>query len=110
MSKMNLKIKNFSEFEEAVKELTDSYLKLKDLFANQKRNAEKVNQTDVWTGASQDAMYNKYKMLNDNYDPIEYSLELYIKFLNKSKEDYLLINQAIAKNVDEFEKSLDVNS
>ena len=107
---MNLKIKNFSEFEEAVKELTDTYMKLKDLFANQKRNAEKVNQTDVWTGASQDAMYSKYKMLNDNYDPIEYSLELYIKFLNKSKEDYLLINQAIAKNVDEFEKSLDVNS
>lgn len=110
MSKMNLQIKNFSEFEEVVRELTLSYEKMKDIFANQKANAEKVNETDIWTGEAQRAMYEKYNTLNGNYSPIEYSLDVYIKFLNKAKEDYRLMNEAIAKNADEFAESLDVNS
>ena len=109
MSNQNLKINNFAEFEETISELTESYKKMQDVFANQKKNAEKVNETDTWTGKAQRSMFEKYKALNGNYDPIEYSLDLYIKFLNKTKEDYRLVNEEIAKNVDEFAQSLDVD-
>ncbi len=110
MSNQNLKINNFSEFEETITELTNSYMKLKDVFANQKQNAEKVNATDTWTGQAQRSMYEKYKILNGNYDPIENSLDIYIRFLNKTKEDYRLVNEEINKNVEEFAENLDVNS
>ena len=110
MSNQNLKINNFAEFEETITLLTESYNKMKDVFDKQRKNAEKVNETDTWTGRAQKSMYGKYKALNDNFAPIEYSLDLYIKFLNKTKEDYRLANEEIAKNVDEFAQSLDVNS
>ena len=106
----NLKIVSFAEFSEAIDELTEEYIKLKDIFRNQKKNAEKINETDTWTGEAQRAMYAKYMELNSNYDPIEYSLEVFIKFLIKTRDDYTLISKAIEKNIEDFAETLDVVS
>ncbi len=103
-------ITNSAEFEEVIQSLERSYGKIKDLFANERKNVEEINATDTWTGKSQKVVYDKYKLLNSNYGPIEYSLELYIKFLKKTLEDYKLMEREISRNIDEMEKSLDVNS
>ena len=49
-------------------------------------------------------------MLNDNYSHIEYSLELYIKFLKKSLEDYIRLNAEFTNNMEETAEALDVVS
>lgn len=105
-----IKIVSFAKYLETVRELREQHERLKSLFENQRRNAEKVNETDTWTGRAQRAMYEKYLELNGNYAPIEYSMGVFIDFLRKTADDYMLINQAIERNIDSFIESLDVNS
>ena len=103
-------ITNSQQFQEVIDSLEQSYNKLKDLFANQKRNAEEINGTETWTGATAEVMYEKYKKLSENFSPIEYSLEIYIKFLKKTLEDYTLMDKEINKNIDDIAQALDVES
>ena len=105
-----VEITDTNQFEEIINSFESSYNKIKDLFANQKQNAEKINATDVWTGATAEVMYNKYKLLSDNFGPIEFSLEVYIKFLKKTLEDYKRITQEIDRNINDISESLDVVS
>ncbi len=110
MNEKKLKIVSFAKYMETITALKEQQEKLKSLFQNQRRNAEKVNGTETWTGRAQRAMFEKYQELNANYDPIEYSVGIYIDFLRKTAEDYMLVNQAIERNIDTFIESLDVNS
>ena len=103
-------ITDSAQFEEVIRALEDSYNKVKDIFQSQKRNAEEINETDTWTGATAEVMYNKYKLLSDNFAPIEYSLDLYIKFLKKTLEDYKRAEEEIERNINDIEQSLDVIS
>ena len=98
------------QFQEVINSLEESYNKIKDLFANQRKNAEEINGTDTWTGTASEVTYGKYKQLTENFEPIEYSLELYIKFLKKTLEDYTLAEKEINRNIDDIAQSLDVNS
>lgn len=99
-----------AEYLEVVSELKASLKVLEDIFLRQKSNVEKINETNVWSGASSKALYSKYKLLNNNYDQISYSIDLYIKFLEKTLEDYKLLIKEQEKNIDAMESSLDVNS
>ena len=103
-------ITNSAQFQEVINNLEQSYGKIKDLFVNQKKNVEEINSTDTWTGATAEVMYGKYKLLTDNFEQIEYSLDLYIKFLKKTLEDYTLAEKVIDKNIDDLAQSLDVIS
>lgn len=103
-------ITNSAQFQEVINSLEQSFEKIKELFDNQKKNKEQINGTDTWTGATAEVMYEKYSQLAQNFEPIEYSLELYIKFLKKTLEDYTLAEQAINKDIDETAEALDVVS
>lgn len=110
MSNMNLVIKNYQEFEETLTELEDSLRKMEDVFDSQIKNTEKINRTEIWTGYSQSAMYDKLSTLNGNYEPIRNSLELYVRFLKKTKEDYRLMMEAQNANIEAAAEELTVNS
>lgn len=103
-------ITDSAQFQEVINSLETSYNKLKDVFANQKKNAEEINSTDTWSGAAAGVMYNKYKLLTDNFSPIENSLEIYIKFLKKTLEDYTRLEQEITRNMEEMASNMDVVS
>ena len=77
---------------------------------SQIQEQNRINETDTWSGKTAKVMYEKYKMLNDNYSHIEYSLELYIKFLKKSLEDYIRLNAEFTNNMEETAEALDVVS
>ncbi len=103
-------ITNSAQFQEVINSLEESFKKIEELFGNQKRNAEEINGTDTWTGATAEAVYEKYMKLSENFGPILYSLDLYIKFLKKTLEDYTLAEQEIDKNIDGVAQALDVIS
>ena len=48
--------------------------------------------------------------MQKNYEPICYSLDLYIRFLKKTLSDYKPMDEAINKNAEEMTQQLDVNS
>lgn len=103
-------ITDSAQFEGVISALEDSYNNIKDIFSKENTNVEKINGTDIWTGATAEAMYEKYKLLTQNFGPIEYSLDLYIKFLKKTLEDYKRAEEEISKNIDDISESLDVIS
>ncbi len=105
----DIEIKDPQAVYEVIKELKESQQVLKDIFGRQKTNVEKVNETEIWSGDAAQAFYRKYSMLNNNYNEIEYSVDLYIKYLEKVMEDYRLAGQAISKNIDEMAENLTVN-
>ena len=98
------------EFQEVINELEASLNALSNIFSRETKNAERINQTEIWSGDASKALYDKYTMLNKNYAQIEYSIDLYIKFLKKTLEDYLRLIQEQEKNIDAMANSLDVNS
>ena len=110
MSDSYIEIVSPEEMQEAIKQLKGSLRVLNDVFSSQKNNVERINKTDVWSGAAAEAMYEKYKQLNANYDPITYSIDLYIKFLEKTLEDYNRLIQEQNRNIDAMAENLDVNS
>ena len=105
-----IEITSKEEFQGVIDSLKASYEKIKDIIGKEKNNVERINKTEVWTGEAADAVYYKYSTLNTNYDQIEYSLELYIKFLQKTLEDYTLLQQEQEKNINAMSGSLNVNS
>ncbi len=106
----NLLITNESEFESVILSLEGSLKNIKDIFARERKNAQDIDGTDTWSGPAQVAFSNKYDQLMANFGPIEYSLELYIKFLKKTLEDYRLLIKAQEANLEEHAVELDVNN
>lgn len=103
-------ITDSNAFQEVITSFESSKEVLKELFQRQNNNVERINETDAWSGAASKAMYGKYKELNSNYNHISYSLDLYIKFLKKTLEDYTRLEEEINKNMENVAHSLDVNS
>ena len=110
MNNSSIEIRNPAELQEAINQLKSSLRVLNDIFASEDKNVERINKTEVWSGAASEAVYLKYKQLNANYSQISYSIDLYIKFLEKTLEDYNRLIQEQSKNIDAMADSLDVNS
>ncbi len=110
MNNSIIEIKNPLELQEAINQMKESLSKLRDIFSKQKNNVERINETQVWSGDAAKIVYRKYLMLNNNYDPITYSIDLYIKYLEKVLEDYRRMDIEISKNIDSATDALDVNS
>jgi len=106
----NIVITDSEQFEEVIRSLELSFQNIKDIFTNELINIEEINGTDVWTGNAQTAMYDQFSLLSNNFEPIEYSLEVYINFLKKTLEDYRRVDEEISKNIDLISGKLDVNS
>ena len=106
----NVTITDTVQFEEIINSLENSYNKIKDVAKNENKNKEQINGNDIWVGNAQNAMYNKYTILSNNFEKVDYSLRVYIKFLKKTLEDYELENKYISKNIDSIADNLDVNS
>ncbi len=103
-------ITDSSQFESAVNEIEKSYKTIQDIFSSEKNNRKETEGSDTWNSNAQIAFHDKYNQLINNFDPIEYSLELYIKFLRKTLEDYRRLEEELEKNMSDFASSLDVNS
>lgn len=106
----SITITDSDKFEEVITSLESSYNKLKDIKENEKVNKEVINETDVWTGNAQKSMYNKFDELINIYEQVNYSLDIYIKFLKKTLEDYKLLNEEISRNIEKVENELNINS
>ena len=108
--KSNTIIIDSMKMEEIIGSLESSYNRLTEIFSNEDNNKEIINGTDVWTSAAQQALYDKYSLLSNSFKNVEYSLDIYIKFLRKTLEDYKMAENEIVNNIDLIANELDVNS
>ena len=105
-----IEITDNAQFRAIIREMKESAKKISDIFDRETHDYEIINATDTWTGRSQEATYNQLKKLSLNYDPIRYSLALYIRFLEKTIDDYELMEKAINDNAEEFSEELNINT
>lgn len=103
-------ITNSTQFEEVINTFEQVLTRVKDIFENEKKNAEEINGTSTWTCMTQEVIYSKYKLLSNNFAPIEESLQLYINFMKKTLEDYKAIEAHIEKSAEASSVQLNVNS
>ena len=103
-------ITSAEEFEGVISSLEKSLANIRDIFDLEEKDYKRIDGTDTWTGASQQVVSVKLQELSKNYEPICYSLDLYIRFLKKTLADYKAMDEAINRNAEEMAQQLDVNS
>ena len=110
MNKGMLIITSEDEFNSIINEFENSCNNIRNIIENEKNNCNKLNGTTVWQGKAGTSFYEKYSLLNSNYDQIDYSLEIYTDFLKKTLEDYRLSVEEEQKNIKAMAERLTVNS
>lgn len=103
-------ITDYDQFNEVILNFEKSLIKIKEIFANENRNFEEINATNTWTGKTQEVIYNKYKLLANNFEPIETALQIYIDFLKNTLQEYKNANEYLNKNIEFNDENLNVNS
>ncbi len=109
MSNGMIEITSYEEFEDVINEFQKVANNIHDIFEHVKTNDEHLNDGSTMQGKAAERTYARCRELSENYEPIEYSLNLYINFLKKTLEDYKLMDEAIDKNAADFAEALDVN-
>ena len=105
-----IRITNSSDFERIITNMELHLKNVETIFQNETNNMERINATEIWTGDTQEVIYNKYQELKENYNPIIESLGTYIKFMRQTIEDYKKLENKIGNDIDINRVQLDVNS
>jgi phosphoglycerate-specific signal transduction histidine kinase len=104
-------IKDTEKFEEVIDNIEKELPSIKNTFQSEARNSVDMSGTDVWKGQAQEKLYEKYKQLEQNFTPIEETIALYVRFLRKTLEDYIALENSLNAKIDEYSgNQLDVNS
>ena len=103
-------ITDSDKFQEVIQTFRETLPSIKNCFESERRNSIDIGGTDVWKGKAQEKLNEKYKMLEQNFDPIVETMEIYIRFLQKTLDDYKELEAQISAKADAFSEQLNVNS
>jgi len=103
-------ITDSNAFENVIQVFESTLPNIKKIFESEQTITKEIDGTPTWTGASQKALYGKYKELESNFNPIVDSIEIYIRFLKKTLEDYKTLDKELSQKAEEFSEQLNVNS
>ena len=104
-------ITDTAKFEEVITNIENILPSIKDSFESTRKNAQGMSGTNTWKGQSQETLYGKYQQLETNFAPVEETIEMYIRFLKKTLEDYKALENQLDAKVNEYASNqLDVNS
>ncbi len=107
---MSLLIVDPEGLEEEIMEFDKSRMKIKEIFQKEKYNVNILNNGHSWVGDAAEAMYNKQKEFQENFEPIEEALEVFSNYLKDSLENYRAFERAQKKYVAMNKEALEVNS
>ena len=101
---------NTNLFEKEIEVWENCYSNIKDIFASEKNNLQFMNNGSVWVGKTQEKLYEKQTMFQNNFIPIEEALEVFINFMKKALDDYNRFELEQLKNQEYNASNLNVNS
>ena len=101
---------NTTELEKEINVFETSLNKIKEIFQNERKNLTHMNEETVWEGKTQQAIYNNQVAFQNNFEPIEEAIEIFVKFMKKSLDDYNRFEQETIKNQEANASNLNVNS
>lgn len=104
-------ITDTAKFEDVINNIEAILPSIQNTFQSQRRNSEGMSGGTTWKGQSQEKLYEKYQTLEQNFAPIEETIGIYIRFLRKTLEDYIALENSLNAKVDEYSgNQMDVNS
>ena len=103
-------ITDSNQFENVISVFESTLPEFKKIFENERTITKEIDNTPTWTGEAQRALYGKYKALEANFNPIVESMEIYIRFLKKTIEDYKALDKELMQKAEEYNEQLKVNS
>lgn len=107
---MSIVIINSSGIERELEVFKIAQLNIKDIFARERLNLQVMNNGHSWVGKTQMAMYNKQLEFQQNFEPIEEALQVFIDFIQKALDDYYRFEQTQLQNQVDNSSNLNVNS
>ena len=93
-----------------IEEFETAFSNIKDIFARERKNLNEMNNGHTWVGSTQEAMYEKQVEFQNNFEPIEEAMEVFINFMKKTLDDYKRFEQTQMKDQEDNSTDLDVNS
>ena len=110
MNQSKIVITDDSKFEEIINSFEKNLKNIKEIFEQEKNNVEDINKTPIWSGPTQEVVYDKHKKLQENFKPIEDGLEYYINFLKTTLENYRTFERETNNSIEQNKEHLTVNS
>ena len=105
------KVKIISEdFQKMIESLEKKRNEVDEMFKDIDKNLKTFDgSSNVWKSVVQDQVYNKYKVMSQEYPKIIEQLDLYIKFLQTTLDNYEKEEKYIGSVVDNEKSNLEVN-
>jgi len=107
---MSLIVLNPDGLEKEINEFEKSKNKIRQIFDREKKTTLILNNGHSWVGKAGNAMYNKQQEFQKNFDPIIEALDVFIKYMKTSLEEYRKAEKETMIGLEKNSESLDVNS
>ena len=107
---MSLIVLNPDGLDKEINEFEKSKEKIRQIFDRQKKNMLMLDNGHSWVGKSGEAMFKKQQSFQRNFDPIIEALDVFIKYMKDSLEEYRKAEKETMKSLEINSESLDVNS
>lgn len=98
------------KFEEIINRLEAAVPSMRNTFQSQMKTQVDMSGNAVWKGKAQEALHEKHEMLSKNFEPAVEGVEIYIRFLRKTLEDYKALDKQLEAKAEESSNQLNVNS
>ena len=106
MSKMLI---DTAGLEKEIQVFEQSANNIRTIFEKEKKNLLDMNNGHTWVGKAEEKMYEKQASFQNNFEPINEALEVFINFMKKTLDDYKRFEETSNKNIDENNENLKVN-
>ena len=103
-------ITNSSEFEQVISVFESTLSDIKKSFENELKITAAIDDNEIWKGEANKAFTKKYGELAKNFQVIEDSIEVYIKFLKKALQDYEEMDKKISSAAEKVTDRLNIVS
>lgn len=105
------KVKIISEdFRKMIESLEEKRNEVDEIFKDIDKNLKTFDgSSNVWKSVVQEQVYNNYKVMSQEYPKIVEQLDLYIKFLQTTLDNYENEEKYIGSVVDNEKSNLEVN-
>lgn len=107
---MSVTVINSNLLEQEIREFEKSKRNIDEIFRRERNNLSVMNNGHTWVGKTQETMCNAQYRFQNNFDPILEALDVYIRYLKDTLQDFKRFEEQRQRDLQNNETSMDVNS
>ena len=100
---------NTEGLEQEIQVFESARANIKEIFNQERKNLLKLNNGHMWVGQTQEKMFEMQTRFQNNFEPIDEALEIFINFMKKIVDDYKRFENTRINNLEDNSDNLKVN-